>query len=117
MRSWIQTPILYYEFLHYPKGVRQWPWYQITWKAGGDQLSDWTAPTAALTSSDIIADSYYTFPILSGIYKNGRALAKVGVMQKKQDRAFIKSYLHFAVQPRMLEELYELIKTLSKTTQ
>ena len=43
----------------------------------GLTLDDVLAPSTTLTSHHIIADSHYTFPILSGIYKNGRALAKV----------------------------------------
>ena len=49
----------------------------------GQPLDDGTAPSTTLTSPHIIADSHYTFPILSGIYKNGRALAKVWSNAKK----------------------------------
>ena len=49
----------------------------------GQPLDDVLAPSTTLTSPHIIADSHYTFPILSGIYKNGRALAKVWSNAKK----------------------------------
>ena len=46
----------------------------------GARGSHWTMeqpPVQPFNKPHIIADSHYTFPILSGIYKNGRALAKV----------------------------------------
>ena len=45
-------------------------------RTGGRPFGDGEAPNRT-ASKPIIADSHYTFPILSGIYKNGRALAKV----------------------------------------
>ena len=59
----------------------------------GLTLEDGTAPSTTLTSPHIIADSHYTFPILSGIYKNGRALAKVWSNAKKSKTAHLLSCL------------------------
>ena len=48
-------------------------------RQGGDQLSDWTAPTAALTSPDIIAQAAYDLTALTRFRppKDSFAFAKV----------------------------------------
>ena len=79
----------------------------------GLTLDDVLAPSTTLTSPHIIADSHYTFPILSGIYKNGRALAKVWSYTKKEDIAKLKKVTPRFAQAANVRELYELIKTLS----
>ena len=79
----------------------------------GPTLDDVLAPSTTLTSPQIIADSHYTFPILSGIYKNGRALAKVWSYTKKEDIAKLKKVTPRFAQAANVRELYELIKTLS----
>ena len=79
----------------------------------GQPLSDGTAPRTTLTSPQIIADSHYTFPILSGIYKNGRALAKVWSNAKNSKTAHLLRVAPRFAQAANVRELYELIKTLS----
>ena len=69
----------------------------------GEPLDDGTAPSTTLTSPHIIADSHYTFPILSGTHKNGRALAKVWSYTKKEDIAKLKKLPLVLHKPRMLE--------------
>ena len=49
------------------------------------------------------ADSHYTFPILSGIYKNGRALAKVWSNAKESKTAHLLRVAPRFAQARMLE--------------
>jgi len=79
----------------------------------GEPLDDGTAPSTTLTSPQIIADSHYTFPILSGIYKNGRALAKVWSNAKNSKTAHLLRVAPRFAQAANVRELYELIKTLS----
>ncbi|WP_297923629.1 hypothetical protein [uncultured Agitococcus sp.] len=79
----------------------------------GEPLDDGTAPSTTLTSPHIIADSHYTFPILSGIYKNGRALAKVWSNAKNSKTAHLLRVTPRFAQAANVRELYELIKTLS----
>lgn len=79
----------------------------------GEPLDDGTAPSTTLTSPQIIADSHYTFPILSGIYKNGRALAKVWSNAEKNGTANLKKVTPRFAKASNVRELYELIKTLS----
>ena len=82
-------------------------------RTGGRPFGDGEAPNRT-ASKPIIADSHYTFPILSGIYKNGRALAKVWSYTKKEDIAKLKKVTPRFAQAANVRELYELIKTLSK---
>ena len=77
----------------------------------GLTLDDGTAPSTTLTSPQIIADSHYTFPILSGIYKNGRALAKVWSNAKNSKTAHLLRVAPRFAQAANVRELYELIKT------
>ena len=79
----------------------------------GEPLDDGTAPSTTLTSPQIIADSHYTFPILTGICEDGRALAKVWSYTKKEDTAKLKKVTPRFAQAANVRELYELIKTLS----
>ena len=81
-------------------------------RTGGRPFGDGEAPNRT-ASKPIIADSHYTFPILSGIYKNGRALAKVWSYTKKEDIAKLKKVTPRFAQAANVRELYELIKTLS----
>ena len=79
----------------------------------GLTLDDVLAPSTTLTSPQIIADSHYTFPILTGICEDGRALAKVWSYTKKEDTAKLKKVTPRFAQAANVRELYELIKTLS----
>ena len=85
-------------------------------RQGGDQLSDWTAPTVALTSPDIIAQAaYYDLTVLTRFRppKDSFAFAKVWSQNKTGAAANVLKHTTHTVQIPTLAALYDVMADLA----
>ena len=84
-------------------------------RQGGDQLSDWTAPSTTLTSPHIIAQAAYDLTVLTRFRppKDSFAFAKVWSQNKTGAAAKVLKHTTHTVQIPTLAALYDVMADLA----